>query len=341
MSTEQKEELQLVIKTIDFTPAIVKFNSEQISILLDAQLAKYQGLTFTEDSEKQAKAVIAELNKGKKLLDTYRKDTKAKLTTSVTDFEEEIKKLSAKFDAVITPLTEQTAKFEVDRKHKKKLEIEALIAELLTEHELSEQFAAKLIYPDEYLNRTLSIKSITFDLQALAESLRADQDRLANELQLICGSVQLANQALAGAGFLETTYTRLLGPLTMQQVLSRINEDVAAVNEREAQKAIREAAAEVRRLEVEAVAESNRLAAESSKAFVQAEPPKVYEPIKPAAPVIKVPEPAPAFSYSPPVSSPAAERFIEKYQVTGTEAQLDSLVAFLEQHGFEWKIIED
>lgn len=336
---DNKEELQITIQTIDFTPAIVKFNAEQISALLDLQLAKYQGLTFTEDSEKQAKTVIAELNKGKKMLDTYRKDTKAKLTASVTDFEDEIKKLSAKFDAVIGPLTEQTAKFEVDRKFKKRTDIESLIAALLIEHDLSEQFAAKLIYPEEYLNRTLSIKSITFDLQALAEQLRADQDRLANELQLIRGSVELANQAIPGFGFLDTTYTRLLGPLNLSQVLARINEDVIAVKERNAQAEAREvqrlAALETQRL---ADLETQRSADEARAAYV--------------APVIQptpAPTPIPEVKYMPPSiimpkvapTAPLAERFVEIYKVTGTQEQLDSVEAFFKQNNLPYTIIED
>lgn len=324
---DSKEELQIQIQTIDFTPAIVKFNAEQIGALLDEQLMKYAGLTFTEDSEKQAKKVIADLNKGKKLLDTYRKDTKAKLTASVTDFEEEIKKLSAKFDAVIGPLTEQTAKFEIDRKHKKKSEIETLITDLKFEHDLSEQFAAKLVYPEEYLHRTLSLKSITFDLQALAEKLRADQDRLSNELQLISGSVELANQAITGSGLLESTYTRLLGPLTLQQILTRITEDVAAVKERDAQAAAREAALEVKRL---AALETQRLLDEA----------KVVIP----EPVVKAPEPLP--SVSAPIVKPFDDQaptqlFVETYRVTGTQAQLDSLETFLADSGLDWKILED
>jgi len=222
-----------------------------------------------------------------------------------------------------------------------------LITDLKFEHDLSEKFAAKLIYPEEYLNRTLSIKSITFDLQALADQLKADQDRLANELQLIRGSVELANQALTGAGFLETTYTRLLGPLNLSQVLTRINEDVVAAKEQEAQKLAREAAAEVRRLATEAVAEQNRLAAESAKAIIPAEPIKVYEPVPPVAK-----QHVQDFTYTPPLAKPEAvhftppapvdqELFVESYHVTGTKAQLDSLEAFLEQSGFEWKIIED
>lgn len=334
---EQNQELQIQIQTIDFTPAIVKFNAEQISAILDEQLAKYQGLTFTEDKEAEAKKVIAELNKAKKMLDTYRKETKAKLTASVTDFEDEIKKLAAKFDAVIGPLTEQTAQFEADRRQKKRTEIEGLIAGLIIEHELDPQFAAKLVYPEEYLNRTVSIKSITFDLQAEAEKLKGDQDRLANELQLICGSVELANQAIPGFGFLDTTYTRLLGQLTLQQVLTRINEDVTAVKERNAQAAARE---EKRLADEASVAESNRLAAESAAKVQFVAPSSATTSSMPrTAPGVEDIRGTPRFEDIHPLTADP-QRFVETYQVTGSQAQLDSLEAFFEQYGFEWKIIE-
>lgn len=338
--TESKEELQLQIQTIDFTPAIFTFNADQISAMLDAQLAKYQGLEFTEDKEAEAKKVIAELNKAKKLLDTYRKDMKAKLTVSVTDFENKIKELAAKFDAVIIPLTEQTAQFEADRKHKKRMEIEALVIALIVEHKLKPEFAIKLVYPEEYLNRTTSIKTITLELRAKADQLKADQDRLAAELELIKGSVDLANISLTGSPLLETTYTRLLGPLALHEVLSRITEDVTVINERAVQAAARENA---KRLAAEAaVAESNRLAAESA-AKVQLAPPSPtappvveYAPPSPTAPPIIAPPLQPAVP-----SVKVEQRFVETYQVTGTQSQLDSLEAFLEQYVFEWKILEN
>lgn len=305
-------ELQLSIQTINFTPATVEFNADQIRAVLDQQLTKYKGLTFSEEDEAAAKKVIAELRKGKSLLETYRKETKAKLTASVTDFEAEIKSLAAQFDAVIQPLTEQTAAFEANRRDKKRDEIDQLWTALLLEYELRSQFAAQLTIPDEYLNRSTSMKTITLELRAAADKLRSDQDRQESELAMIRGSVGMANQYLPGEGLLEATYTNMLGQLTLQQVLDRIADDAAQIKAR-----------------------AERRAAEAKAAEERAAAP-------PSAPPSPAPAPSPPAASLPPVATPSsstgAERYVETYTVHGTEAQLEALEAFLEKYSYEWHI---
>lgn len=136
----ESQGLQLQIQTIQFTPAKVEFNADQIASVLNLQLLKYKGLTFTEDTESEAKKVIAELRKGKALLETYRKTTKAELTAPVSEFEQQIKELANKFDAVINPLTEQTNQFEKDRIEKKRTVIKKIIDDLVLKFQLHRSF---------------------------------------------------------------------------------------------------------------------------------------------------------------------------------------------------------
>lgn len=323
----ESQGLQLQIQTVQFTPAIVTFNADQIASILNLQLMKYKGLTFTEDSEAEAKKVIAELRKGKAMLDTYRKTTKAELTVAVTEFEQQIKELANKFDLVILPLTEQTAQFEKDRVEKKRAVIVKIIADLIIKFQLQGPFAEQLIAPESYLNRTTTMGSINSELLMEAESLKADQDRRESELALIRSNVEIANQSLSGAGLLENTYTRLLGSLTLVDVLSRLNADVAAMKKQEEQAEERkardqaEADERVRAIEARATQVIEDRAAEVAQANREA----VVKPLEPIG-VIEA------------YQVPEVGIITRIYKVTGTVAELDELEDFLNDRIYDWSV---
>lgn len=124
---------ELQIKVLETSPAIVKFNYEEIASQLDLVLENYKGLVFTESTVSDCKKTIAELRKGQKALDEFRKETKKKLTDSVTAFEQQCKMLYGKFDTVINPLSNQYEQFELDRKEAKCKQIQEIITRLSEE----------------------------------------------------------------------------------------------------------------------------------------------------------------------------------------------------------------
>ncbi|MFD2046039.1 DUF1351 domain-containing protein [Ornithinibacillus salinisoli] len=200
---------ELQVKTINLTPAVVEFNYEEISMMLDDQLAKYEGLTFTEKDAAACKKTITELNKGKKALDTYRKKTKKELTEEVIAFENKCKVLGSKFDEVINPLKEQHDQFEEERKNIKRLEIEGLIDHLVHVENLNEKYAAKLTVEDSYLTKSKTIKSIKEELTTKAAHLGVQQDKEEANLEVIKSHVELINTKY-GVNLLEESYTTLL-----------------------------------------------------------------------------------------------------------------------------------
>jgi len=118
---------ELKIIANNTTPAKVDFNYKEIEAQLNKVLEKYKGLVFTDETVKDCKKTIADLRKGQKSLDDFRKDTKKILTESVTVFENDCKVLYKKFDEVIDPLKEQADHFETLRKEEKKKAVEQLI----------------------------------------------------------------------------------------------------------------------------------------------------------------------------------------------------------------------
>lgn len=279
MSTE------LQVKTINLTPAVVEFNVDELSVVLDQHLKKYEGLTFTDKDAAACKKTITELNKGKKALDDYRKETKKKLTESVTAFENQCKELSKKFDSVINPLKEQHDQFEENRKETKRKLIQIIIDDLIEKEGLNEKFAAQLIIPDEYYNKSKTINAIKDELTTKAEHIGIKQDKVEADQEIIRMTVQQVNTVL-GVNLPESVYFNLLDYKTVEEIKAQIQVD----GEKEGESRI-----------------------------------------------VKAPNVQPASSMP---KSANVEFFTEKYQVEGTEDQLDALEEYMTSHSLTWKVIE-
>lgn len=230
---------ELQVQTITFQPAKVEFNFDQLSAVLDENLKKYAGLEFTEKTAGDCKKTIAELRKGKTLLDTYRKDTKKQLTESITDFEDQCKQLAAKFDAVIGPLTQQHDQFEHDRKERKRQEIQAIIDALIAEQGLLKKYANQLVIPEEYLNKGKSIKDIKAELTARAESLGISQDKDEADERLVRTQVELAN-AQYGVELVDGTYIGLLEHKSVDAIIESVKRDASDLKQRKESRTVTE-----------------------------------------------------------------------------------------------------
>ncbi|MCC2248829.1 DUF1351 domain-containing protein [Virgibacillus sp. AGTR] len=216
---------ELQVKTIDLTPAKVEFNFEELSAVLDDQLAKYEGLEFTEQDATACKKTITELNKGKKALDTYRKETKKELTVSVTRFENQCKELGKKFDSVINPLKEQHDQFEEKRKEIKRMEIEGYIDHLIHIEGLNDKYASQLVVEESYLTKSKTIKSIKEELIVKAEHLGVQQDKEKADQEVIKSHVDLINLE-NGTDLLNITYISLLDhEIPVNEIKNQIERD--------------------------------------------------------------------------------------------------------------------
>ncbi|MDD2402754.1 MAG: DUF1351 domain-containing protein [Clostridia bacterium] len=297
------------IKVTENKPAVVNFNYQEISDHLDTVLDKYKNLVFTESTVSECKKTIAELRKGQKALDEFRKDTKKQLTESVTAFENKCKTLYGRFDEVIKPLTEQQVQFELDRKKKKHTEIQSLIDELKLEKELTDKYYRQLDILPEYYNKGKSMKAIKTELTTRANTLKVQQDKEQQDINLIKTKVELANvQYQLSNGLLPANYLRLLAYKTTVEIEVLITSDAEQARARETT-----IAKQVETVTVEAP---------SLKTFCPApvEVPKIFSV---ANPVI--------------VSNTDTEELITvTYEITGTEEQLSALEAYLDVNKLKW-----
>lgn len=214
----------LQVKTIELTPAVVKFNFDELASAIDMQLKKYEGLTFTDETVADCKKTITELNKAKKSLDTYRKDTKTALSVSITEFEAQCKELGKKFDEAITPLKLQHETFEDNRKFEKRKQIEPIIKELIEAEGLNEKYAAQLIIPDEYFNKSKTLTAIKKELGEKATFLGGQQDVEEANSAVIKSHVELMN-AKYNKQLPDAPYLNLIGVKSLDEIKNIIATD--------------------------------------------------------------------------------------------------------------------
>lgn len=346
-------ELKLISKT---QPAVVTFNYDAINTHLDEVLKKYGGLVFTEETVSDCKKTIADLRKGQKSLDAFRLKTKKELTKSVKEFEDQCKLLSNKFNTIIEPISEQADDFEVKRKLEKQSEIEAIIDNLTDERVLSEKYFVQLVVTDQMLNKGTTIKSIKEDLIKEADLLLSQQNMEKSNIELIKSKVALVNSEY-DILLLENTYLRMMEYKEVTEITAQITEDAEDLKKRseelELQKVIRAEKVEAERI----VAEARKVEREAfSKAALeerQAMDKRDREIAK--AQFIKeasiaeserITSPLEQFKSEPtkepeqtPTKSIDEEVFVDKYEIEGTESQLNAMEDYLTVNVKKWSVL--
>ncbi|HDK7179187.1 TPA: DUF1351 domain-containing protein [Clostridium botulinum] len=214
---------KLQLKVLENKPAEVHFNSEEISQHLDGVLQQYEGIIVTEETIKDGKKVIADLRKGKKSLDEFRKKTKKELTAPVKAFEEQCKELSKKFDEVIDPINEQAEQFEIKRKEEKKMEVEKVIKEVCKLKDVD-----NLPLEDSYLNKSTSLKSIKEDLIKVADNILLQQATLKANEDLIKSKIEVVNTKY-NLNLVSPPYVSILEYTDVQNVLEQIENDAESL----------------------------------------------------------------------------------------------------------------
>ncbi|AWB31553.1 DUF1351 domain-containing protein [Clostridium botulinum] len=210
---------KLQIQVLENKPAEVHFNFDEISNYLDSTLNKYQGIVVTEDTVKDGKKIIAELRKGQKSLDEFRKKIKKEVSEPIKAFENQCKELGKKFDEVIDPIVKQAEEFEEKRKEEKKVEVQKIIDEVCELKGLK-----SLPMEESHLNKSTSLKSIKTELTKVADNILLEQANHKKNISLIEGRIDLAN-AKYGVTMVKEPYVSMLEHEDIDTILNKILED--------------------------------------------------------------------------------------------------------------------
>lgn len=186
------KELKITNKTLP----VIESNFEEVKSSLDEALTKYKGIVVTDDNLKDCKKMLADLNKLKTSIDTYRKDTKREFNIPVKDFENKCKELENMIIEVQNPTKKGISVFDEKKKQEKRAKILEFIGEVAVDLNLDEKYAKQLTISPKYLNVSTSLKSIREDLQERGNLLLQQQNAEIEKINNIKAVLDSVNKTI-------------------------------------------------------------------------------------------------------------------------------------------------
>lgn len=184
------------IKIINEQAAIIEINYEEMKLSLAETLLMYKGIVVTEESLKSCKEAQKELASTRVTLDNYRKNKKKELSKPIAAFEDQCKELIEMVEQAEAPIKEGIKVFDDIKKEEKRQKALELIQEVIKEQELNEKYAARLDVIDKYCNLTAKEKDVKDDLISRATTLKVEQDRESELIDIIKSTIELENVKL-------------------------------------------------------------------------------------------------------------------------------------------------
>lgn len=151
-------------------PGAIELNFDDIERALDQKLEEYKGAVFTEESKVIAKKEVASLRKLRSKFEDARKSVKKEWMKPYDEFEERMKKLTAKIDKPINLINEQVEEFERQRKEKRRARIQEIYQDLIGD--MGDYCELGQIYDPKWENATTTEKMIKESISAAIESAR-------------------------------------------------------------------------------------------------------------------------------------------------------------------------
>lgn len=166
--------MELVIYTPKETDFIqeIQFNNDEIKQELAVRLEKYNGLVYTNDSIKDAKADRANLNKFKEAIESKRKEMKKQCLAPYEKFEAQIKEITAMIDKPILAIDTQVKNFEQIKKDEKLQGIKQFYADKVAD--LATLVPFDKIYNGKWLNATYKEADIQKEITDLFSKVESD-----------------------------------------------------------------------------------------------------------------------------------------------------------------------
>ena len=164
------------MEIIILTPAekflkAVEFNHAELKTALADALKKYEGVIYTVNSIRDAKADRATLNKFKDAIEAKRKEIKAKCLAPYLSFEEKVKELTAMVDEQAAAIDKQVKSFEEKEKEEKKNIISErwdAIAGLI-----AKDIGLERIFNERWLNVSYNINTVFTDMEKILSDIIA------------------------------------------------------------------------------------------------------------------------------------------------------------------------
>ena len=151
-------------------PEQITFNFEELKQELTEKVSKYETLQYGEDEVKEARKDRAALNKLKTAIKEERLRREREYMKPFDDFKQKINEIVMIIDKPINLIDRQLDEYENKRRADKRVEIGSIWERM----ERPEWLVLSKIFDEKWLNATVSIKSITSEIDAKLAQIRQD-----------------------------------------------------------------------------------------------------------------------------------------------------------------------
>ena len=189
------------IGTLEFTVEkevmpVIKINFDELKHKLNDTLQSYKGLIVTEGNLQTCKAKQKELASIRVKIDNYRKEKKKEQSKPITLFEAQCKDLVSLIEQAEEPIKLGVKKFDDQKRDMKRNQAIELIKEVAEEYGLKEKYASRLEILDKYCNLTAKSNEVKEDLIARAMTLKVEQDREDELIDIIHDAIYSENEKI-------------------------------------------------------------------------------------------------------------------------------------------------
>lgn len=151
---------------------VIEFNYDELNNWIVEQVEQYKGLTYTDETIKNAKEDRAKLNKFRENIDNARKDVKKRYLEPYNKFEEKVKTLLALIEEPAKAIDVQVKAYEENKKVEKRAEIETFYNAVIGD--LASLLTLDKIFNSKWLNATTSIKSVQTEIEQIIAKVKFD-----------------------------------------------------------------------------------------------------------------------------------------------------------------------
>lgn len=158
----------------------IEWNYEELKAELVKKLEYYNGLVYTEEQIKEAKADRAKLNALATAIDGKRKEVKKKCLQPYEQFEAQIKDLLAVIKEPVALIDSQIKGYEEEKKQKKLEEVKALFEKLKDAAGEELKFISfEQVFEDKFLNASTSLKQVETIINNIFNSVKCNLKTIA------------------------------------------------------------------------------------------------------------------------------------------------------------------
>ena len=163
----------------------IEWNKAELEAAVKAKVESYKGIVYTEETLKSAKADRAELNNLLKAIEDRRKKVKEIINHPYSDFEKELKSVTALIKSQTEEIGKQIDSFEDKQKEEKKQKIQETYDSAIGD--LKEVLPFTKVFDARYLNKTYKLNTAISEVKAKIEQVKTDL----STIESVCGKYAL------------------------------------------------------------------------------------------------------------------------------------------------------